>query len=49
MVHTNLPATGQNSLTHWKARIWLSWISKTNPPKLAEVEPSFRKVSSPLG
>jgi len=30
MVCTDLPATGQNCLTHWKARIWLSWISKNN-------------------
>jgi len=36
---------GSDSLTHWKARTWLSWLSKkkfqTHPPKLAEVEPSF--------
>ena len=48
MVCTDLPATGQNSLTHWKARIWLFGLQKkfqTRPPKPAEVEPSFRKVS----
>jgi len=28
MVCTDLSATGQNSLTHWKAKIWLSWLSK---------------------
>ena len=36
MVCTDLPATGQNSLTHCKARIWLSWLSKkiqTHSPK----------------
>jgi len=26
MVCTDLPAAGQNSVTHWKARIWLSWL-----------------------
>ena len=31
MVCTDLPATGQNSLTHWKARIWLSWLSQIIP------------------
>jgi len=37
--------TGQNSLTHWKARIWLSRFSKqTHPPKPAEVEPSLLKL-----
>ena len=38
----------KNTLSHWKARIWLSWLSKkfkTHPPKPPEVEPSFRKVS----
>jgi len=30
MVCTDLPATGQNSLTHGKERIWLSWLSKNS-------------------
>ena len=33
-----------------KSEDWLSWLSKkfkTHPPKPAEVEPSFRKVSLP--
>ena len=28
---TDLTARGQNFLTHWKARIWLLWLSKKNP------------------
>jgi len=34
--------TCQNSLSHWKARIWLP---VTHQPKLAEAEPSFREVN----
>ena len=48
MVCTDLSATGQNSVTQWKAKIRLSWLSKkfqTHPPKPAEVKLSFRKVS----
>jgi len=48
MACIELYVRGQNSLSHLKARIWLPWLSKkfqTHPPKPAEVEPSFRKVS----
>jgi len=46
MVCTNLPATGQNSLTHWKARIWQSWLSKKIPDTLTKTgwsRPQFQK------
>jgi len=36
------------TLSHWKARIWLPWLSKkfqTHPPRPTEIKPSFRKVS----
>jgi len=36
-----------NSLSHWKARIWLPVAFQKKPPKPAEAEPSFRKVSVP--
>ena len=52
MACTELWAKGQNSLSHRKARIWLSEAFKkekfqTHPPKPAEAEPSFRKVRLP--
>ena len=40
----------KNSLPHWKAWSWLPMAFKkiqTHPPKPAEAEPSFRKVSLP--
>ena len=42
MVCTDLPATGQISLTHWKARIWLSWPSKKNSRHTHQNQPTQR-------
>jgi len=51
MARIELYATGQNSLSHWKARIWLPVAFKkkfqTYPPKPAEAKPSLKKVSLP--
>jgi len=49
VVCTDLPATGQNSLTHWKARIWLSWLSKKIPDSPTQTDRAqFGKVTYPL-
>ena len=51
MACIELHVTGQNSLSHWKGRIWLPVAFKKfpdTPTKPAEAEPSFRKVSLPL-
>jgi len=41
-------ATGQNSLSHWRVRIWLPMAFKKFSPKTQWSRAQFRKVSQPL-